>query len=119
MIPMQREAHLISLLRYGLTEDLGGDGNVAEDDNAGKGEEEKAFYSFCEQRWVLKSRMSHCRSCGTCRNQRHWYCGKCKKCSHGLKLPCKGCGGVCDKYSYDEVSDTESQSEDGSDTADD
>lgn len=107
MIPMQREAHLISLLRYGLM------------DNAEKGEEEKAFYSFCEQRWVLKSRMSHCRSCGTCRNQRHWYCGKCKSCSHGLKLPCKGCGGVCDRYFYDEVSDTDSQSEDGSDTVDD
>lgn len=119
MIPRQRERHLIELLRYGLTDDRGNDGSVAEDDNTDKDEDERAFYSFCQQRWVLKSRIWHCRACGKCRSRRHWYCGKCKKCSHGLKVPCEGCGGVCEEYSYDDVSDTDCQADDGSDSRDD
>lgn len=119
MIPMERERHLIGLLRYGLTDDRGDAVSTTTDGNAGKGKDERAFYSFCQLRWVLKSRMWHCRACGRCRSRRHWFCGKCKKCSHGLKLPCEGCGGVCEEYSYDDVSDTDCRSEDGSDTRDD
>lgn len=118
MVPMQREDHILALLRYGLT-DLGHDGSGAEDDEAAKDEDKSAFYSFCQQRWVLKSRMWHCRACGKCRSRRHWYCGKCKRCSHGLQLPCKGCGGVCEEYYSDDISDTDCQSEDGSDTRND
>lgn len=118
-IPMERERHLIALLRYGLTDDRGDDDSGAQVDNSGEDEDERAFYSFCQERWVLKSRMWHCRACGRCRSRRHWYCGKCKKCSHGLKLPCKGCGGVCKAYFYDDVSDIDCESDDGSDTRDD
>lgn len=111
MVPVERERHIIALLRYGLTDDREKDGSAAEDD--------RAIYSFCQERWVQKSRMWHCHACGRCRSRRHWYCGKCKKCQHGLKLPCEGCGGVCEENSHENVSDTDYQIEDGSDTRDD
>lgn len=115
--PMQRDRHLINLLQYGLIDDHGNDGSAAGDDDADKNKDGRAFYSFCKQRWVRKSRMWHCRACGKCRSRRHWYCGKCKQCTHGLTEKCQGCAGVSEEYARgDDISDTDCESEDGSDT---
>lgn len=123
MEPMERNRLLKDLLQYGLLDDHAHDDSAAGDDDAHENEDERAFYSFCKERWVLKSRMWHCRVCGKCRSRRHWYCGKCKTCTHGLTEKCKGCGGVSEEYyarsdddDSDDVSDTDCESEDGSDT---
>lgn len=120
---MERNRLLKDLLQYGLLDDHAHDDSAAGDDDAHENEDERAFYSFCKERWVLKSRMWHCRVCGKCRSRRHWYCGKCKTCTHGLTEKCKGCGGVSEEYyarsdddDSDDVSDTDCESEDGSDT---
>lgn len=40
----------------------------------------------------------HCSVCGECMDWREWHCGSCKKCSYGISLPCRGCGGVSNTY---------------------
>ena len=85
--PSKQEDLLQALLRLGLS-------------NAEEGGHREWYYSFCREVWVEDSCTWHCRTCGECQDWREWHCGTCRKCRYGVTIPCEGCGGVAEGWSY-------------------
>jgi len=49
-------------------------------------------WSFCRDRWVLRSNCQHCEECDICYDDA-WHCRACRTCKVGRWLACSGCRG--------------------------